>query len=110
MAHLNKRKAAATMMVGISAPRNSRQGEMPSGKNFERMDWPAGFGALAITVRPPPATAPARTAYLKASLKPGTSEARYVMAALSLKAVRATAPKNNGISLRRLRTGAIHQP
>ena len=45
------------------------------------MAWPAGVGAFAITVSPPPVTAPATTAYLAASLKPGTSVARWVMSA-----------------------------
>jgi hypothetical protein len=35
-------------------------------------DWPAGLGALAMTVRPPPATAPATTVYLRLSVNPGT--------------------------------------
>src|SRR5215468_3758581 len=76
LAYLNKRKAAQTMRVGMSAPRNNRHAETPSGKNLARIDWPAGFGAFAITVKPPPATAPATTAYLRGSVKFGTWEAR----------------------------------
>ena len=34
---------------------------------------PAGFGAFAITVKPPPVTAPATTAYFNAGEKFGTS-------------------------------------
>ena len=53
-------------------------------KYFFKIDRPAGLGALAITVKPPPATAPATTAYLSASVKFGTKVLRNVMAALSL--------------------------
>src|SRR5437899_12688853 len=81
--YFKRRNAADTMIVGGSAPSNRFSGEMPSGKNLERMDWPAGLGAFAITVKPPPATAPATTAYLRGSVKLGTCAARYVMAALS---------------------------
>src|SRR5574340_1186040 len=38
----NHRNAAARINVGASAPRNSRQGETPFGKNGARMDCPAG--------------------------------------------------------------------
>src|ERR1051325_11282353 len=89
--YLNKRKAAQTMSVGISAPRNNFAAEIPSGKNLAKMDCRAGLGALAITVNSPPATAPATTAYFSDSLNPGTRDARYVIAALSLKAVSAAA-------------------
>jgi len=46
------------------------------GKNFAKRDCPAGLGALAMTVNPPPASAPATMAYLIESLRPGTSVAR----------------------------------
>ena len=49
---------------------------MPSGKNSPRIAWPAGFGALAMTVSPPPTTAPATTAYLSEALRVGTHDAR----------------------------------
>ena len=54
---------------------------------------PAGLGALAITVNPPPVTAPATNEILKGSLKPSTREPSYVKAALSVKAVKIVAPK-----------------
>src|SRR5690606_13383992 len=55
----SRKKRAATRVGGRAAP-SSLSGEMaPSGKVFFRMAKPAGFGALAITVRPPPVTAPA---------------------------------------------------
>src|SRR5574340_383031 len=57
------------------------------------MAWPAGFGAFAMMVKPPPVTAPATSAYLNPSDSPSTSEPRYVSAALSVKAVRTAAPK-----------------
>ncbi len=47
-----------------------------------------------MMVSPPPVTAPATNAYLKASDSPSTKEPRYVSAALSVKAVSAAAPKN----------------
>ncbi len=54
---------AAMIKVGKSAPRRRPMGEMPVLKCLFSMLCPAGFGALAITVRPPPVTAPATTAY-----------------------------------------------
>ena len=59
--------------MGASAPTARPSGETPSGKKRWSIDWPAGFGALAITVNPPPVTALASTAYFSASVKPGTS-------------------------------------
>lgn len=54
------RNIAAATAVGTKADRNSLPAEiLPSGKAFLRMAYPAGLGALAITVRPPPVTAPA---------------------------------------------------
>ena len=120
----------AMIRVGKSAPRRRPMGEMPFSKCLFRMLWPAGLGALAITVRPPPVTAPATTAYSNprasaraapvletqlsatriSGLKAGTCEARNVIAALSLNAVKTVAPMNNGTSASELRTGEIHQP
>jgi hypothetical protein len=34
---------------------------------FPRMDWPAGLGALAMAVNPPPVTAPKTTACRRAT-------------------------------------------
>src|SRR6266403_1877239 len=104
----SSRKQSAMTNVGNAAPRKRPTGEMPSGKWRASAAWPAGFGALAITVRPPPATAPATTAYRAAAPRPGTSEARYVIAALSFTVVRAMAPKKRGSSWRLPSTGAIH--
>ena len=75
-----------TMAVGKAAQANSHRGLMPL-KYLPRMACPAGLGALAITVRPPPVTAPATTEYLTASGRLGTVDARKVTAALSLNAV-----------------------
>ena len=61
--------------VGIRAAFSKRIGETPFSKYFFKIDWPAGLGALAITVRPPPVTAPAATAYFKAAVKSGTQAA-----------------------------------
>jgi hypothetical protein len=48
----------------------------PSPKRDDKIDIPAGFGALAITVSPPPVIAPAITAYFSESEKFGTNEAK----------------------------------
>ncbi len=70
------------------------------------MACPAGLGALAMTVRPPPVTAPATTACFNASVNPGASVARYVIAALSLKLVRIVSNQTNrGTRPRLLGTG-----
>ncbi len=58
--------------MGASAPRNSPSGETPSGKYFDRMDWPAGFGALAMTVKPPPAHRPRHHGVFHSGVKVGT--------------------------------------
>ncbi len=55
-------KMAAKTSVGRLAPASRLSGRMPPSKQGDRIDWPAGFGAFAITVRPPPATAPATIA------------------------------------------------
>jgi hypothetical protein len=65
------------MIVGRIAPANKPASAIPSLPNAgAKSDWPAGFGAFAITVRPQPLTAPAMTAYLSVGEKPGTSDAR----------------------------------
>ena len=58
------------------APASKPRGEMPPGKKRARRACPAGLGALAITVSPPPTTAPSTTAILRASPRLGTSVAR----------------------------------
>ncbi len=47
-----------------------------AGKEVPEDPCPAGFGALAMTVIPPPTTAPSTTAALSGSLMSGTSVAR----------------------------------
>ena len=70
-------KAAAATTVGGAAARNNPAGLMvPSSKLPLRIEKPAGFGALAITVSPPPVTAPASSEYLNSSDTPSTSEPR----------------------------------
>ena len=49
---------------------------VPSSKLSLRIAKPAGFGALAMTVSPPPVTAPATSEYLNSSETPSTSEPR----------------------------------
>ena len=53
---------ASATSVGPSAPANSQMGLTASSKERASRVWPAGFGALAITVQPPPVTAPLTTA------------------------------------------------
>ena len=63
--------------VGMSAPRSKPSGLTASSlKYFFNILIPAGLGALAITVNPPPVTAPATNEILKGSLKPSTREPR----------------------------------
>ncbi|KAK3604006.1 hypothetical protein CHS0354_026805 [Potamilus streckersoni] len=102
-------KNSAVMTVGISAPKNSPSGLILFLKYLAKIACPAGLGAFASTVSPPPVTAPETSAYFMASLKSGTSVPRYVIAALSLNAVKTVAPMNKGSSDKRDRVGAIHQ-
>jgi hypothetical protein len=70
------------------AARNRLIGLIPSGANFGcKMENPAGFGASAMTVNPPPDITPATKAYLNVSLTFGSWGPRQVMAAFSVKAV-----------------------
>ena len=65
------------MIVGGKAAKNKYKAEtLPSGKCSFKIAIPAGFGALAITVKPPPVKAPATRAYLNSSLVPCTNEPR----------------------------------
>ena len=51
------------MLVGIKAHRNSLMGLIPSTPKLSpNIPNPAGLGAFAITVNPPPETAPATRA------------------------------------------------
>ena len=55
----NKNMMAA-MSVGNNADTSNHFGEIePWGKQPRKIENPAGLGALAITVKPPPVTAPA---------------------------------------------------
>src|SRR5688572_13836830 len=65
------RKQSAAIRVGTAAPAKSPIGRIESLKNRLSKDAPAGFGAFAITVRPPPTTAPATTAYFSCSVSVG---------------------------------------
>ena len=49
----------ATIVGGIAPISKPRGAIACSGKCFFKIEIPAGFGAFAITVRPPPVTAPA---------------------------------------------------
>lgn len=88
----HSRNAVAATAVGTSAP-TKRPAALtaPSWKLPLRIDRPAGLGAFAITVNPPPVIAPLTSAYLYPSSMPSTSEPRYVSAALSVMAVSAVA-------------------
>ena len=93
--YYNNLNANIATIVGNAAAKNKYNGLTFSfGKNDFSSDIPAGFGALAITVKPPPVTAPETTAYLNSSEIPSTSDAKYVKAALSVIAVKAVAKSN----------------
>lgn len=66
----------AKIKVGIKAALNKSIAEIPLGKYLFNIDCPAGFGALAIIVSPPPVIAPATIMYLLASEKFSTKEAK----------------------------------
>src|SRR5690606_30874194 len=56
---LGSKNITAATKVGTNADINNFSGEIaPSGKQPFKIANPAGFGAFAITVRPPPVTAP----------------------------------------------------
>jgi hypothetical protein len=57
-AHHSRRNTIAAMTVGRSAPANNPIGKMAPSKKRPSSAWPAGFGAFAMTVSPPPTTAP----------------------------------------------------
>ena len=52
----------AMIVEGNAAKNKFRADTLPSGKCSLKIDRPAGLGALAITVRPPPVMAPATKA------------------------------------------------
>ena len=67
-----KHKSSTHDDCGTRAARKRPNGLMPLSPNCGwKIDWPAGLGALAITVRPPPAMAPATTANFNSSVNPG---------------------------------------
>ena len=81
------------MMVGGMAESRRRLAETTAlGKYGLNMAMPAGFGALAMTVNPPPATAPPTKANLNSNDVPLTNDPRYVSAALSVIAVSVRLP------------------
>ena len=55
------------MAVGRSAPASNPSGTIAPSKKRPSSAWPAGFGAFAITVNPPPTTAPCTTASFSSS-------------------------------------------
>ena len=58
----------------MAAIKRYRAETAPFGKCFRKMAIPAGLGAFAMTVRPPPATAPPTNASLKSSEVPETQD------------------------------------
>jgi len=71
-------KPGPTIIVGKIALRSNFAGDMAIEKYLDRMLCPAGLGAFAITVNPPPVTAPASTAFCRATFvtKIGTRDAK----------------------------------
>ena len=62
-------------MVGSAAPSPRTPAPIDSSDNPRfNSATPAGLGALAMTVNPPPATAPATSAYLASSEIPAMSD------------------------------------
>src|ERR1700757_2552218 len=89
MSDQKSKNAAAATAVGPSAPSNSPPAPMLSSEKWRLSSaTPAGFGAFAITVRPPPAAAPARSMYFDSLEISAMSDPRYVSAALSVMAVK----------------------
>ena len=64
----------AIIVGGIAAINKPRGLIFFSEKCFLKIDIPAGFGALAITVKPPPVTAPLTSASLNSSERPSTKD------------------------------------
>ena len=54
----SRRNTIAAITVGRSAPASSPIGKIAPSKKRPSSAWPAGFGAFAMTVSPPPTTAP----------------------------------------------------
>ncbi len=76
-AYGNSMNSPAMMIVGRRAPASKPPGAIPSLPNAgAKIDCPAGFGAFAITVKPPPLIAPAITAYFSDGENPGTEKNR----------------------------------
>ena len=98
----------ATIVGGIAPMSKPRGAIACSGKCFFKIEIPAGFGAFAITVRPPPVTAPATSAILNSSDNPSTSDQRYVRAALSVIAGNVVAPKKTTYELMDINVGSNH--
>ena len=82
-------KAATNNFKELSAP------FLNFGPNIEN---PAGLGALASMVRPPPLIAPETMAHFDVSLKPSTCDPKNVKAALSVTAVNAVDTKYKVVS------------
>lgn len=73
-----------------------------------KIEKPAGFGAFAKIVRPPPTKAPDTKAHFEDSVIDGTCDPRYVKAALSVTAVKAIAPAYKALSLKPCINGSSH--
>ena len=100
-----KKNIAHAIRVGGSAQTNNSFGDTPTLKCSLSTERATRFGAFAITVSPPPQIAAATMQYFISSPKLGTSDARYVIAALSLNEVSATPAANSAPEFRLCRTG-----
>ena len=60
-------KQRAVIKVGVKATLNNVTDDIPLQKKRFNIDWPTGFGALAIMVNPPPVIAPLTMAYFRES-------------------------------------------
>ena len=73
--HVPAKNASAATAVGANAPSNRPPAPIDSSLNPRRSSaTPAGLGALAMTVSPPPATAPAINAYWALRVMPSIKE------------------------------------
>ena len=105
-----KKNIIYKMMVGIAADKKSLMGDIPPSKNRLKMTYPAGLGALPMTVSPPPATTPENRAYLNAAPQVGTNVERYEIDVLSLKAVSMIDTPNTPRGDRLSSKSTTHQP
>ena len=83
---------------------------MPPSKNRLRIACPAGFGALAITVSPPPVTAPSTIAIFELFVEVRHERREVGDERVVVERRQERRAEKSGVSDRLASTGAIHQP